>query len=214
MAIALQSLPPELQALTGQRILIIGNGPSATEAALGAQIDSFDTIVRINNYVTDGLESQVGSRTDIWVNGANQGLHKRQDLPGLILVMIPTQVLDHKGEAIHARIEKRLGTTNYILIPRAIIHDLETEAGLERPSTGFFCMSFFHAMGLDVTLHGFDFFVGSTAHYFDSPLKRWMKDKGILKKAGKHAIHDEKAYIDSLIQSGALKRLSDRSRTT
>ncbi|NQV42686.1 MAG: glycosyltransferase family 29 protein [Candidatus Marinimicrobia bacterium] len=203
----IKDLPQEYQFLKDSSILIIGNGPSAAKHEMGREIDKFDQIIRINNYVTDHMESRVGSRTDIWVNGANQGLKKRLTLPEKILVMIPPVVLNHKGVAIHRRIENRLGSKNYTLLPLEIMSEMESSCGLDRPTTGFFTIYFFYLLGLDVTLHGFDFFVGSTAHYFDSPLKRWLKEKGIIKKAVKHDVVGEKVFIETLIQKGGVKVL-------
>lgn len=203
----LKLLPESFQSLKDASILIVGNGPSAGAHSLGNEIDKFDFIVRINNFAVIGHEDNVGSRTDIWVNGANQGLNKRSDLPGRILVMIPPVVLNHKGDAIHKRIQKRLGTSEYTLLPESIMAEMETSCGLDRPTTGFFTIYFFYLLGLDVTLHGFDFFVGSTAHYFDSPIKRWLKEKGWIKKAGKHDVSGEKTFIENLIDSGEIKLL-------
>jgi len=204
----LNSLPPQYQSLQDSSILIIGNGPSAAEHELGSKIDRFDQIIRINNFVTNQMEPQVGSRTDIWVNGANQGLKKRSDIPENILVMIPPTVLKHKGDAIHPRVEKRLGTRHYTLLPLEVMSEMETSCGLDRPTTGFFAIYFFYLLGVDLTLHGFDFFVGSTAHYFDGPFKRWLKEKGLIKKAGKHDVSGEKQFIEALIQEGKIKVLS------
>jgi hypothetical protein len=86
--------------------------------------------------------------------------------------------------------------------------EMESSCGLDRPTTGFFAIYFCYLLGLDVTLHGFDFFVGSTAHYFDSPLKRWLKEKGIIRKAGKHDVSGEKEFVESLIRQGKIKLLA------
>jgi hypothetical protein len=122
--------------------------------------------------------------------------------------MIPPVVLKRKGDAIHPRIEKRLGTNKYELLPLEIMSEMESSCGLDRPTTGFFAIYFCYLLGLDVTLHGFDFFVGSTAHYFDSPLKRWLKEKGIIRKAGKHDVSGEKEFVESLIRQGKIKLLA------
>lgn len=204
----LHDLPSAFHELKGASLLIIGNGPSAATKKLGSHIDDFDLVVRINNYVTHGMEDMVGSRTDIWVNGANQGLKKRQDLPEKILVMIPPVELKRKGEAIYPRIEQRLGTDNYTMLSLDIMSDMETSCGLDRPTTGFFAIYFFYLLGLDITLHGFDFFVGSTAHYFDGPIRRWLKEHGLIKKAAKHNVSGEKNFIETLIQRGQIKTLS------
>ena len=71
---SINDLPQQYHSLKDSSILIVGNGPSAAGLELGQEIDNFDQIVRINNFVTQGMESRVGSRTDIWVNGANHGL--------------------------------------------------------------------------------------------------------------------------------------------
>ena len=130
-----------------------------------------------------------------------QLIHKK------ILVMIPPVVLNHKGDTIHQRIEKRLGTKGYTLLPLEMMSEMETSCGLDRPTTGFFSIYFFYLLGLDLTLHGFDFFLGSTAHYFDSPLKRWLKEKGLIKKAAKHDVEGEKNFVEALIQQGKIKVL-------
>ncbi|MBT3228079.1 MAG: hypothetical protein HOD43_07170 [Candidatus Marinimicrobia bacterium] len=204
---SLNDLPSQYHSLKNASILIVGNGPSAARHELGHEIDRFDQIVRINNFVTDSMESRVGSRTDLWVNGANQGLKRRNDIPEKILVMIPPVVLNHKGDTIHQRIEKRLGTKGYTLLPLEMMSEMETSCGLDRPTTGFFSIYFFYLLGLDLTLHGFDFFLGSTAHYFDSPLKRWLKEKGLIKKAAKHDVEGEKNFVEALIQQGKIKVL-------
>jgi len=205
--VSISELPDFIKNLSSQSIIIIGNGPSAAEKNLGSRIDAYDCVIRINNFVTLGLESRVGSRTDIWVNGANQGLKRRSDFPESILVMIPPVVLNRKGNAIHRRVQKRLGTTAYTLLAEDVMSEMEASSGIERPTTGFFSIYYFYLLGLDVTLHGFDFFVESKAHYFDGPVKRWLKDKGIIRKAGKHDVSGEKKFIEKLIQTGKIKLL-------
>ncbi|MBT3300127.1 MAG: hypothetical protein HN913_00370 [Candidatus Marinimicrobia bacterium] len=204
---AMGKIPQFLTNLKSQRIILIGNGPSAIDKKNGTTIDQFDTIIRINNYVTDGMEMYLGSRTDIWVNGANQGLKKRSNIPKNIFVMIPPSVLEQKGEAIHKRIQNRLRTEKYFMLPLPIMKDLELSSEIIRPTTGFFAIYFLYLFGCDITLHGFDFFQGSSSHYFDSPLKKWFKDKGIIRKAGKHDVNAEKTFIEGLIQNGEIKQL-------
>lgn len=206
--ISLLDLPEQYRSLESASVLIVGNGPSAAGRALGKRIDDFDRVVRVNNYVTRGMESRVGSRTDIWVNGANQGLRKRGRLPENILVMIPPVVLERKRESIHGRIRHRLGTDRYHMLPLETMSEMEKGCGIPRPSTGFFAIYFFHLLGVDLTLHGFDFFAGSGGHYFDSPLTRWLKEKRIVRKAGKHDMSAERSFVEELIRTGRIKRLA------
>ena len=46
-------------------IVIVGNGEGVLEKKRGQYIDSFDKVVRLGQYVTDGYEEFVGSKTDI-----------------------------------------------------------------------------------------------------------------------------------------------------
>lgn len=48
------------------RVLLVGNGPSIRSRGMGRIIDSFDTVVRFNSFVTTGLEEHTGSRTSLW----------------------------------------------------------------------------------------------------------------------------------------------------
>jgi SAM-dependent methyltransferase len=47
-------------------VVLVGNGPSAISSSLGRMIDSFDEVVRFNNYATVGFEDKVGSKTTLW----------------------------------------------------------------------------------------------------------------------------------------------------
>ena len=46
-------------------VIIVGNGESVLKKKSGSYIDSFDTVVRLGSYVTDGFEDYVGEKTDI-----------------------------------------------------------------------------------------------------------------------------------------------------
>jgi len=49
-----------------KEIVFISNGPIVLEREMADEIESFDTIVRFNNFTTQGYEECVGQRTDIW----------------------------------------------------------------------------------------------------------------------------------------------------
>ncbi len=46
--------------------LMVGNGPSLNGSGLGAKIDTFDEVVRFNDYVTQGFEADCGKKTTLW----------------------------------------------------------------------------------------------------------------------------------------------------
>jgi hypothetical protein len=207
MSITRAEFLPEPQ---NQRVIIVANGPSANEHQLGAKIDGYDIVVRINNYLVRGHEKEVGQRTDVWVNGANKGLKIRRQIPKKIVVMIPPVVLAGKADWIHNRVKRRLGTEHYYLVPLNEMEVLEATAGISRPTTGLFSILYFTSLGYDVTIHGFNFFQGGTHHYFDSIWMRWLKRKGILRKGGKHALDAEKAFVEGLVSVGKLRYLMEK----
>ncbi len=53
--------------VSGKSVAVVGNGPQEKGRKLGAEIDSHDVVIRINNYAIDGLEEDYGRRTDVWV---------------------------------------------------------------------------------------------------------------------------------------------------
>ncbi|MFQ6609346.1 MAG: glycosyltransferase family 29 protein [Fidelibacterota bacterium] len=199
--------------ISSSSILIIGNGQSVLNQELGEKIDRFETVGRINNYSTRGFEKFIGSHTDIWFNGANQQLKKRKELPKTIVVFVPAEILRRKGEAIHQRIENRLGVQRgrYHLISLSEMEKIEEDTGITRPTTGTSAILWASKQFEKVFIHGFDFFIDSKGHYNDRPLTRWLTEKGILKKGEKHNLIHEKQYIELLINSGKIFRLADES---
>ena len=67
--------------MINKSILIIGNGQSILNNNFQNQIDNFDIVLRINNYKINGYEQFLGSKTDIWFNGANSKLVSPYKIP-------------------------------------------------------------------------------------------------------------------------------------
>ena len=60
-----------------------------------------------------------------------------------------------------------------------------------------------------VYIHGFDFFINSKAHYYDSKLMNFVNNK-ILNKGHKHNNEHERNYVEKLITNKEIKLLNDR----
>ncbi len=195
--------------ITSNDILIIGGGSSIKNFKFGTIIDNFPIVARINNYETIGYEELVGSKTDIWFNGANQGLKRRRNLPDKIITLIPPQILKEKGNKIHNRIKKRLHTEKYNLIEHDMMQQFEKITGIRRITTGTNSILWALNHYEKVIIHGFDFFVDSKTHYHDGPIKKWLIENGWIKKAEKHDIIKEKVYIESLINEKKVYKLMD-----
>lgn len=52
-------------------MIIVGNGPSILDKKLGAKIDSFESVVRFNDYKIEFLERFTGKKTTHWWNTVN-----------------------------------------------------------------------------------------------------------------------------------------------
>ena len=185
-----------------KEILIIGNGRSVLDHSFGKQINKFSIVGRINNYSIDNYAEHVGGKTDIWFNGANQNLKRRKVIHNEIVVFIPPEILRHKKEKVHDQISNRLhiDKKNYSLIPLEIMENYETITGVKRPTTGTASILWAVENFEKVLIHGFDFFIDSKSHYNDNFITKWLIEKGINKKGGKHNMIAEKQFIEKLVQ--------------
>ena len=97
----------------------------------------------------------------------------------------------------------------YELVSRSEVKEYERMSGARRPTTG--TSAILWAMGRfeKVVIHGFDFFIDTLAHYHDRRATRWLVEKGIIKKADKHDMRQEKAFVERLISDGRVLRLRD-----
>ena len=192
-------------------ILIIGNGRSVLDYSFGEEINKFPVVGRINNYATKKFDNYVGQKTDIWFNGANQNLKKRNSIPSEVVIFIPPEILQRKGEAIYHRIFKllKLSKEEYSLVSIETMRQYEKQLGVIRPTTG--TSSILWALGnyKKVIIHGFDFFIDSKTHYNENIINKWLIDLGLNKKAGKHNMDAEKKYINTQIQENKVIQLKE-----
>ena len=63
-------------------------------------VDQFQQIGRINNYTTNSFEEFIGSKTNIWFNGANQRLKIRKNIPQKTIILVPYEILCKKEEKL------------------------------------------------------------------------------------------------------------------
>jgi len=193
-----------------KRILIIANGQSVLNSKIGPSIDKFDTIGRINNYKIDSYEKYLGKRTDIWINGANQKLLKRNQIFSQIIVSIPSSIIIKKNDKLTEHVSKRLKmkAKEFSIIAINDIKRYEKTVGHKRLTTGITSILW----GLDhfekVFIHGFDFFINSKSHYYDSKFHSFI-NQYLLNKGHKHDNIKEQKFIQKLINNGRIKKLVD-----
>ena len=179
-----------------KRVIILGNGSCVLEKEFGTYIDQFQTIVRLNDFVTTGYEKNIGSKTTCWISGAGvQTKIKGRDTNSFeesILLLSKERVSPPDEKGLKESVETALGISvnNFSIIPSEQILKIIELSGLRRPSTGICAILYFLHIREEnfVVIHGFDFFQEG-CHYYDeagdvliSPQHDWEKEKSILEK--------------------------------
>ena len=205
------------------KVLLVGNGPSATEKKLGKRIDSdeFDKVIRFNRwkFKEDGSEHEIdhskfiGTRCDYWVindlhlTETKLGITKR-DLYEMVLVVMPkfkffNQDIVNKIEAQYENLQ---------FIPTEYEDDINSIVNFSPswPTTGIMGIHFAIHHFDEVFLYGFDSFdfKYDTQHYFEDENAEYGKNKFKFNPNKDHTPDKEKKYINNMLKSNKLKRLT------
>jgi len=214
----------------GSRIVILGNGPSlASGDPLGAAIDSMDEVVRFNNFQTrlSGLEAWTGTKTTVHfsdsmlypsypeyqVTGACEVLSLFMDrlVVGGSYFIFRMAIDLAPAEALELMLKPALGW-----IPGEDIARLKKHLNIsswKHPTSGLLAIDWFvrHRPDTEVPIyiHGFDFFQGSSVHYYSKtePLYEHLND--LLGVNMMHEPSKERAFVDALVKEGKVKWLKD-----
>jgi hypothetical protein len=160
----------ELQAFsvaTFESTIIVGNGRSVLGLGAGSAVDSFQTVVRFNDYQIEGYEADVGSRTDVWVVSDWTCLklfskYPERTIPTLIAVPYRFMGKPYYHER-RAEVERDLTPEQRqrcTFVPVEVVQRLvdENHFGDRWPSSGLITISYMLNSVPRVHLHGFDFF--------------------------------------------------------
>jgi len=139
------------------RVAIVGN--ATPFRPFGELIDSYDTVIRINNYQIKGFENLVGTKTDLRCTSGWTDIERRGHCPEF------SPFMREAAESSNlAKYEAAKGGP--IATPRTDIHPLILET--PRPSTGLSLVELTRQVGLPVDLFCFDGF--KSPHY-------WSREK-------------------------------------
>ncbi|CAI8216627.1 MAG: Uncharacterised protein [Flavobacteriaceae bacterium] len=193
-----------------EEILIIGNGSSVLDTKYGDIIDSYQNVARINNYETETFKENVGQKVNIWFNGANKHVRPRKKLPEKVIVFVPSSVYVKYYDLMDARIKERqnLDKNQYYLVPLKKVYEYEELIKSDRITTGTSSILWAMENYKTVVIHGFDFFIDSKEHYYDSKIKKWLYNN-ILTRGKKHNTQREMDYINEQIELGKVKSLKN-----
>ena len=194
----------------GDVILIIANGNSVLSFKYGSLINKFKNVARINNYSIKKYKKYIGEKTNIWFNGANQGLKKRKIIDEKIIVFVPASIHLNKQHRLD-KIPKRIGVQRdrYLLVSKEEMLSYEKLTHITRPTTGLSSILWSINNYDKVIIHGFDFFEDSKGHYFDTKINFFLIKYGIIKIGHKHNNSAEKEFVNQLILKKKLITLEE-----
>ena len=178
-----------------KKVLVIGNAPYE-KTNMGKIIDSYDIVVRFNNYPEVGYEQHIGSKTDIWcVSDATyvkdkKLIRSRRNKINKKMIVSPYNYKDEHDKIVDADFEKKLEKRD-INVPK------KYDFGKTWPSTGLLVIFYLLSLHDNITVFCFNGFDKSkkSIHFYESR-QQWG-----------HKNEIEKYVIEDLIKSGRVKRL-------
>ena len=192
-------------------IIVIGNGSSILKYKIGEIIDSFEEVVRFNDYKIEGFKKYIGSKTTMWArSNSNKTKERKWKKYKQVLVCSPEWNYQNTKKIIK-------GKENGVLIPREDTLALQKLMGLPGrvsgkpgkttrgwPSSGLICLDYLIKQYKVVYVHGFDYFKkieGYPRHYYNN--KEKMNTTYV------HKRDIEKKWVKDRIEEGKLRKIID-----
>lgn len=165
--------------IRGKKVAIVGNGPSEIGKGNGEKIDSYDIVIRFNNYKVDGYEKDYGTKTDIWLRGPggrdvkDYSLNNKYLCTGMDCQYINCQIwIDEQFEIIYRDLMKN--KKSFCFFAQNYHKDLIREFRNKYPSTGLSAIytiykikeKFNEKLSID-DIFGFSFLENKEKHYMD-----------------------------------------------
>ena len=142
-----------LQSLNG-RIAVVGN--ATPPRAWGKLIDSYDHVIRFNNYRIEGFESLVGTRTSYRCINGWVDIEHREEIPEFSPFTPDAEESGNLSTFLS-------GNSQAVLTAKLDVHTLLPE--LSNPSAGLSLALLLDHLGIEADLFCFDGF--RTGHYWD-----------------------------------------------
>jgi hypothetical protein len=181
--------------------ILIGNGGSLLDRPRGKLIDTFDTVVRFNNFKLAGFEAFTGTKTTIWavnqgiLTGAYSGMVVKPDTALVEQTLIfpggadPTKAHQKASQVIAHENIKGTHVVSIDLILQ-VYHEFSIP---HWPSTGMLAINYFKPC----CIVGFDHFAHQKNHYCDDDPSRPTH----------HDSSQELNYVNTLIGCGMVSLL-------
>lgn len=191
------------------KVLVMGNSPMSLDHELGAEIDEFDEVIRMNNFEIEGYEKNIGSKTTIWANGTQRFDKNIDSYDDLSVMWAVYPLFTYDCNSLHAIKNCKLPLS---MLTKEAVRDVHDDIGFPEkfphPSTGILTIKM--AMECypksEIFYHGFSFFEGAevgsvTPHYFDDV------DNKLGTFFGCHVEDKERDYVHKLEKLNKIKRL-------
>ena len=136
------------------KVILVGNGTSVLDYKYGCLIDSFDIVVRFNDFRIKGFEEYVGKKTDCWVTCGDAHLEEINKFDRVVL---------HTWEYEHSLFVKEFGKRKFEITNKSEVSKIP----IEWPSTGLIAIYHFIKEFGYVTIVGFDWWEREKHHYGD-----------------------------------------------
>jgi hypothetical protein len=149
--------------------IIVGNSPDLLTGDLGATIDGFGTVVRLNDFSLEGYAAQTGRKTHIWYSSAHRQARKQdaRDFDLALLGVSPAQQMPDAEELARFRLGLTLDSDRCCLLPPAYAA-LSAGAAYPKLTSGLRMIVLANYLSVrEIHVCGFDFFMGHKGHYFD-----------------------------------------------
>lgn len=160
--------------LTGKQVALVGPAATLRGSGMGAYIDSFDVVVRINHAwpLPEALIADIGARTDVIyhnLNPINQRI-RRRDVIGMhkdgvkwLVSTHPTRLIRHRRrQKLFRRVNR--GLLRFRIIPTSLKYRLRRQVG--PPNSGLVAIC--HVLSFPIThlyVTGFSFYTTGYLEY-------------------------------------------------
>jgi len=147
-------------------IIIIGNGDCVSKLKLGNIIDSYETVVRINNYKIDGFEEYIGTKTNVWSTYGGLDVLKR-DTANIDTILVINKAIDLDINKLDSSkcIFKNVNVFDILKNNEILVDEFI-------PSTGLCTVLYYvNTYKIPIVYYGFDFF--KSGHYFNKKHIFW-----------------------------------------
>jgi len=134
-----------LTRMTGS-VVVVGN--ATVDGQHGTMIDSFDNVIRFNNYVTLGYEHIIGSKTTFRCTSGWLDIEPHDHCTEF------SPFCRHANESNKVDEYNRL-TSRVLIHPKTDVHELTS---IPNPSTGLACLLLLDYLGIKASIIGFDSF--------------------------------------------------------